>query len=31
MKETLHQGDIVTIKKIKSPVLVASKDFFKNR
>lgn len=28
MKETLHQGDIVTIEKIKSPVLVASKDFF---
>lgn len=28
MKETLHQGDIVKIERIKSPVLVTSKDFF---
>lgn len=28
MKETLHQGDIVKIEKIKCPVLVASKGFF---
>lgn len=28
MKEPIHQGDIVKIEKIKSPVLVASKDFF---
>lgn len=28
MKETLHQGDIVKIEKIKWPVLVTSKDFF---
>lgn len=28
MKETLHQGDIVKIEKIKRPVLVISKDFF---
>lgn len=28
MKETLHQGDIVKIEKIKYPVLVSSKDFF---
>ena len=28
MKETLHQGDIVKIEKIKNPVLVTSKDFF---
>lgn len=26
--ETLHQGDIVKIERIKSPVLVTSKDFF---
>ena len=29
MKETLHQGDIVKIERVKSPVLVTSKDFFK--
>lgn len=28
MKETLHQGDIVKIERIKSPVLITSKDFF---
>ena len=28
MKETLHQGDIVKIERVKSPVLVTSKDFF---
>lgn len=28
MKETLHQGDIVKIEKIKRPVLVTSQDFF---
>ena len=28
MKETLHQGDIVNIERVKSPVLVTSKDFF---
>lgn len=28
MKETLHQGDIVKIEKIKCPVLVTNKDFF---
>lgn len=28
MKEMLHQGDIVKIERIKSPVLVMSKDFF---
>ena len=28
MKETVHQGDIVKIERIKSPVLVTSKDFF---
>lgn len=28
MKETLHQGDIVKIEKIKVPVLVTSRDFF---
>lgn len=28
MKEILHQGDIVKIERIKSPVLVTSKDFF---
>ncbi len=28
MKELLHQGDIVKIERIKSPVLVMSKDFF---
>lgn len=28
MKETLQQGDIVKIEKIKCPVLVTSKDFF---
>lgn len=28
MKETLHQGDIVKIEKIKHLVLVTSKDFF---
>ena len=28
MKESLHQGDIIKIEKIKSPVLVTSKDFF---
>ena len=28
MKESLHQGDIIRIENIKSPVLVASKDFF---
>lgn len=28
MKEMLHQGDIVKIERIKSPVLVTSKDFF---
>lgn len=28
MKEILHQGDIVRIEKIKSPILVTSKDFF---
>lgn len=26
--ETLHQGDILKIEKIKHPVLVVSKDFF---
>ncbi len=26
--ETLHQGDIVKIERVKSPVLVTSKDFF---
>lgn len=28
MKETLRQGDIVKIERIKPPVLVTSKDFF---
>lgn len=28
MKEKLHQGDIVKVERIKSPVLVTSKDFF---
>lgn len=28
MKEALHQGDIIKIERIKSPVLVTSKDFF---
>lgn len=28
MIESLHQGDIIKIERIKSPVLVASKDFF---
>lgn len=28
MKESVHQGDILKIENIKSPVLVASKDFF---
>lgn len=28
MKETVHQGDIVKIERIKNPVLVTSKDFF---
>lgn len=28
MNETLHQGDIVKIERIKSPVLITSKDFF---
>lgn len=28
MKEILHQGDIARIERIKSPVLVTSKDFF---
>jgi mRNA-degrading endonuclease toxin of MazEF toxin-antitoxin module len=28
MKEPIHQGDILKIERIKSPVLVASKDFF---
>lgn len=28
MKETLHQGDIIKIERIKRPVLVTSKDFF---
>lgn len=28
MKESLHQGDIIRIENIKSPVLVASKEFF---
>ncbi|MGL6197532.1 MAG: type II toxin-antitoxin system PemK/MazF family toxin [Lachnospiraceae bacterium] len=28
MKETLHQGDIIKIERIKMPVLVTSKDFF---
>ena len=28
MKTELHQGDILKIEKIKSPVLVVSKDFF---
>ena len=28
MKESLHQGDIIKIEKVKSPVLVTSKDFF---
>lgn len=28
MKETLRQGDIVKIERIKDPVLVTSKDFF---
>lgn len=26
--ETLHQGDIIRIEKIKHPVLIVSKDFF---
>lgn len=26
--EKLHQGDILTIEKIKHPVLIVSKDFF---
>lgn len=28
MKETVHQGDIVKIERIRSSVLVTSKDFF---
>lgn len=28
MIETVHQGDILRIEKIKQPVLVTSKDFF---
>lgn len=28
MKEPVHQGDIIKIENIKSPVLVTSKDFF---
>lgn len=28
MKEALHQGDIVKIERIPTPVLVTSKDFF---
>lgn len=28
MKERLHQGDIVKIERVKSPVLVTSKEFF---
>ena len=28
MKETVHQGDIIRIEGIMTPVLVASKDFF---
>lgn len=28
MKEMLHQGDILKIERIKSPVLITSKDFF---
>lgn len=28
MKELVHQGDILKIEQIKSPVLVTSKDFF---
>ena len=28
MKEFVHQGDILKVENIKSPVLVTSKDFF---
>ena len=28
MKEPVHQGDIIKVENIKSPVLVTSKDFF---
>lgn len=31
VKEVLHQGDIIKIEKVKHPVLVVSKDFFKKR
>ena len=28
MKESVHQGDVIKVERIKAPVLVASKDFF---
>ena len=28
MREGVHQGDILKVEKVKSPVLVTSKDFF---